>query len=862
MNKNRFDITGMTCSACATHIQKVVQKLPGVVHAEVNLLANSMLAEYDESVLSHQEIEAAVLKTGYGATLRDDGEKGKQVKTPQQDPVQAEMHSLKMRLWVSFTFLIPLMYVSMGSMVGLALPAFLNGIENSANYALTQFLLCLPVFIVNHHYFSAGFRSLWQRAPNMNSLIALGSSAALVYGVIALYRIGWAIGNAHPELALYYRHDLYFESAAMILALITLGRTLETISKGKTGTAIKSLLNLSPQTALVLREDVEQEILIEEVKKGDMLAVKPGTRIPVDGIVLEGFSAVDESAITGESLPVEKAPGDTVTGATLNTNGYFTMQAERVGEDTILSQIISLVGEASASKAPISKLADRISGIFVPIVIVIALLTFGIWFFMGDSVEFAMARAISVLIISCPCALGLATPVAIMVGTGRGAKEGILYKNAETLENLCHIDTVVLDKTGTITEGKPRLTDVISFGLSDDELLAIAAGLESRSEHPLAQAIVEEAKKRQLISVPVSSFETLTGLGLQGVTPDGICLAGNQRLMLQYGVDLVEAAELSARFASEGKTPLYFARDGKLIGVLAMADMPRSSSAAAIAAMKARDLQVIMLTGDNALTGEAIRKMVGIDRVIAEVMPQEKDEQVQLLMDTGSKVAMVGDGINDAPALARADVGMAIGAGTDVAIESADIVLMKSDIADIVTAYDLSRATLHNIRMNLFWAFFYNIIGIPVAAGLLYPAFGLTLNPMIAAAAMSLSSVFVVVNALRLNLFQKKTFPLMPALAMGSNMDNNTISDKVPLTSDKKEMMMSSTNQTKIINIDGMSCGHCKASVEKALNALAGVTVEVDLENKQALVTTDGQVSSEQLAQAVRDAGYEVKSIS
>ncbi|NLC24630.1 MAG: heavy metal translocating P-type ATPase, partial [Oxalobacter sp.] len=551
-------------------------------------------------------------------------------------------------------------------------------------------------------------------------------------------------------------------------------------------------------------------------------------------------------------------PGDAVTGATLNTSGYFTMRADRVGEDTTLSRIIGLVEEASASKAPISQLADRISGIFVPVVIAIALLTFLAWFFMGHGLEFSLARAISVLIISCPCAPGLATPVAIMVGTGRGAKEGILYKNAETLENLCRIDTVVLDKTGTVTEGRPQLTDIIAFNGEEDALLALAAGLESRSEHPLALAIMEEAKARSLIPVPVSDFAALSGLGLSGSTTDGPCIAGNQRLMQQHGIDLALAGDIPARLAREGKTPLYFAQDGQLAGIIAMADLPRQTSRAAVTALKARGLQVVMLTGDNAATGEAVRQMVGIDRVIAEVMPQEKDEAIRHLMDAGKKVVMVGDGINDAPALARADVGMAIGAGTDVAVESADVVLMKSDLADTVTAYDLSRATLHTIRMNLFWAFFYNIIGIPVAAGLLYPAFGLTLNPMIAAAAMSLSSVFVVVNALRLNLFQKSALPDMPVSEKGAVTRSPQPEKTVALISERKEMRMSST---KTLSIEGMNCGHCKASVEKALNALPGVRAEVDLEKKEARVVSDGQVSGEEMAKAVTDAGFEVKGV-
>lgn len=756
MEKNKFDITGMSCAACAANIQRAVQKLPSVTKAEVNLLANSMATEYDGAVLSPAEIEAAVEKAGYGATLRQDTAVGKAATKPlpHQNPLKAELNVMKQRLIVSFAFLIPLMYVSMGYMVGLPLPSFLAGAENGVSFALTQLLLCLPVVLVNHKYYTGGFKSLWHRSPNMDSLIALGSSAALAYGVFALYRIGWALGNGLPEVAHHYLHDLYFESAATILALITLGKTLEAASRGRTGAAIESLMDLAPKTALVVRDGTEREIPLEEVQAGDTLAVKPGARVPVDGVVLEGASAVDESAITGESLPVEKEPGNKVIGATVNTSGYFTMRAERVGDDTTLAQIVALVEEAGASKAPIAKLADRISGVFVPAVIGVALVTFATWMFTGNSLEFSLARAISVLIISCPCALGLATPVAIMVGTGRGAKNGILYKNAEALETLCRINTVVLDKTGTITDGKPRLTDLVPFGSDKSNLLALAAGLEAKSEHPLALAIVQEAVTRNITPVPVEKFKALSGLGLWAKTAEGDCLAGNLRLMRQQNVDISEAGNLPEQLAKDGKTPLYFAQNGKLVGVIAVADLPKTTSAPAIAALRKRGLRVVMLTGDNAATAEAIRQMVGVHETIAEVLPQDKDEQVRQLMEAGHKVAMVGDGINDAPALARADVGIAIGAGTDVAIESADVVLMKNDLADAVTAYDLSRATLRNIKMNLFWAFFYNTIGIPVAAGLFYPVFGLTLNPMIAAAAMSLSSVFVVTNALRLNLFK------------------------------------------------------------------------------------------------------------
>ena len=848
--RNRFDIVGMNCAACVAHVEKAVQKLPGMLHAEVSLLTNSMMAEYDPALLSPKDIGLAVQKAGYGAQLHGAAQTGMPLSTDKA------LSAMVWRLGVSLAFLLPLMYVGMGSMAGLPFPDVLEGAENTASYALTQFLLCLPVLAANYRYFSGGFRSLLGGAPNMDSLIAVGASAALAYGVAALYRISWAMGNGFPDVAMYYRHDLYFESAAMILTLVTLGRLLEAFSRGKTGAAIRALLNLSPPSAWIVREGKEEEVPLETVRTGDVLAVKPGARVPVDGIVLEGMSAVDESALTGESIPVEKMPGDTVTGATLNTGGYFTMRAEKVGEDTALSQIVKLVEEAGASRAPVARLADRISGIFVPAVMAVSLLAFIAWLWAGYPLEFALARAISVLIISCPCALGLATPVAIMVGTGRGAREGILYKNAEALEKLCHIDTIVLDKTGTVTEGYPQVTDNLPFYGTQDELLALAAGMESRSEHPLARAIVEEAKSCALTPRQVSDFRALSGLGLQGQVSGRLCLAGNRRLMLQHGIDLTPAGEWPDRFAREGKTPLYFAWNGKLAGMLALADRPRSHSRAAVTAMKMRGMQVIMLTGDNAATGEAVRRMVGIDRVIAEVMPQEKDEHVRLLMQSGRKVLMVGDGINDAPALARADVGMAIGAGTDVALESADVVLVKSDLADMVAAYDLSCATLKTVKTNLFWAFAYNVAGIPIAAGILYPAFNLTLNPMIAAAAMSLSSVFVVVNALRLNLFHRRILPTEPARE-SRNSKAGPDNKKPVLPVWKKEE--SSMSSTMVLYIEGMNCAHCKASVEKALNALPGVKAEVDLAKKEAHVVSDGQVTAQQMGQAVTAAGFELK---
>lgn len=849
MTTRTYDITGMTCAACSTHVQKAVQKLPGVQQADVNLLANRMTVTFDEKKLHDDDIVQAVEKAGYGASPQQPETKSAGA-APRTDPMKKEISSMKRRLVVSFLFLIPLLYISMGHMVGLPLPSFLAGAQNAVSFALTQFLLTLPIILVNHKYFTGGFRALWHRAPNMDSLIGLGSAAALAYGIFALYRIGWGLGHGQMDVVHHYMHDLYFESAAMILALITLGKTLEAVSKGRTGAAISALLDLAPKTALLLKDGVETEVPLEQVRPGDVLAVKPGARIPVDGVLLEGHSAVDESALTGESLPVEKEAGSMVTGATLNTSGYFTMRAQRVGNDTTLAQIVALVEQAGASKAPIAKLADQISSVFVPIVMGIALVSFIVWMLAGQSVEFSLARAISVLVISCPCALGLATPVAIMVGTGRGAKNGILYKNAEALEGLCHVDTVVLDKTGTVTQGKPQLTDLIPLGIGEDELLSLAAGLETKSEHPLALAILEAAQQRGIAPAAAEGFEALSGLGLRARVAGEECLAGNARLMQSQGVDLSAAGNAPDTLAAAGKTPLYFAKEGKLAGLVAVADLPKATSAAAIAALRARGLRVVMLTGDNTATAEAIQAMVGADEVVADVLPQDKDAKVRALMEQGHKVTMVGDGINDAPALARADVGIAIGAGTDVAIESADVVLVKSDLADAVTAYDLSRATLRNIKQNLFWAFFYNIIGIPVAAGVFYTAFGWALNPMLGAAAMSLSSVFVVTNALRLNLFRPRPLPTTQSVVIPASAPVHT-----------NDLQKEIATMKKTIHIEGMSCGHCQAHVEKALNDIPGVTAKVSLEENLARADVPADITDAALRAAVEEAGYTVTGI-
>ncbi|WP_101552253.1 heavy metal translocating P-type ATPase [Anaerotruncus massiliensis (ex Togo et al. 2019)] len=848
--KQKFDVTGMTCSACSAHVEKSVAKVPGVRSVTVNLLSNNMAVDYDETASSDAAVIHAVEEAGYGASVHAGAASSRpQAKAaPAADPMAAEIANMKRRLIVSFVFLIPLFYISMGHMMGLPLPHFLHGTANALVFAFTQLLLTLPIAYVNRKYYQVGFKTLFKGAPNMDSLIAIGSAAAMIYGVVAIYMIGWGLGHGDTALVEQYSMDLYFESAGMILALITLGKFLETRSKGKTSEAITKLMDLAPKTALVEREGVEAEIPVEEVAVGDLLIVKPGASIPVDGEITEGSAAVDESAITGESIPVDKGPGDRVIAATINRSGYFKFRATKVGADTTLAQIVALVEDAANSKAPIAKLADKVSGVFVPVVICIAVIAAVTWLLLGHTVEFALSIGIAVLVISCPCALGLATPVAIMVGTGKGAENGILIKSAEALETAHTIDTVVLDKTGTITEGKPRVTDIrTADGLSETELLTIAASVEKPSEHPLSTAIVEEAARRNLSLRAVTGFEAVAGQGVAAEVGGVRYLAGNRRMMEENRIELGGFAEKGETLSGEGKTPLYFAGEGKALGVVAVADTVKPTSRAAIEAFGQMGVDVVMLTGDNKRTAAAIQKQLGIGRVVAEVLPQDKEREVAKLQEQGRKVAMVGDGINDAPALTRADVGIAIGAGTDVAIESADVVLMKSDLLDAVTAIDLSRAVIRNIKQNLFWAFFYNSIGIPLAAGVFFSVFGWKLNPMFGAAAMSLSSVCVVSNALRLKLFQ-------PRRAAASNTNSNQqekINPKEEIISMKKTMV-----------IEGMSCGHCSARVEKALNALDGVTAKVDLEAKTASIETEGRASDEQMKAAVTDAGYDVVSLS
>lgn len=753
----KFSVTGMTCSACSAAVEKSVKNVEGVSSVVVNLLGNSMLVDYNGEITDQNTIMKAVDNAGYHASVFVKGNEVKSSSEPAENKVQAELMEMKQRIIISFVFLIPVFYIAMGHMLNFPLPMFLHGEKNAISFAFLQFLLTLPIVYINRKYFQMGFKTLFKGHPNMDSLIAIGSSAAIGYGVFAIFRIGYGLGHMDMDVVMKYSMDLYFESAATILTLITLGKFLEARSKGKTSEAISKLMDLSPKTATVVRDGKEEEIPIEQVAIGDILAVRPGQSIPVDGIITEGSTAVDQSALTGESIPVEKVIGDKVIGATINKTGFFLFRAEKVGDDTTLSQIIQLVEDANSSKAPIAKLADKISGIFVPVVITIAVLATVIWLLTGATFEFALSIGIAVLVISCPCALGLATPVAIMVGTGKGASNGILIKSAEALEIAHKINTVILDKTGTITEGKPRVTDILTAeGVTEEELLKIAATIEKPSEHPLAEAILEKAKEKNLIPLTVTDFKAISGRGIIAKTQEETYYSGNAYLMQEQGIDISKLQKAAEAFSEDGKTPLFFAAEKRFLGVIAVADVVKPTSMAAIKEMKSLGIDVVMLTGDNKKTAEAIKKQLQMDKVIAEVLPQDKESEVRKLQQAGKKVAMIGDGINDAPALARADVGIAIGAGTDIAIESADIVLMKSDLLDAVTAITLSKATIRNIKQNLFWAFFYNTIGIPLAAGVFYGILHWKLNPMFAAAAMSLSSVCVVTNALRLRFFKPK----------------------------------------------------------------------------------------------------------
>ena len=882
--KERFDVTGMTCSACSSHVEKSVGKLTGVENVSVNLLTNSMQVEFDENKLDTAGIIKAVEDAGYGAAVKDEHAKSGTKTSGQSDSqensglsaVEQNVKNMKKRLIVSLIFWIPLMYVSMGHMIyqwlNIPMPPFtmnfLHGNENAITYAFTQFLLLLPILIANHKYFKNGFKTLWHRSPNMDSLIAIGAGAAILYGIFAIYRIGYAMGHGDMAVVHQYAHDLYFESAGTILTLITIGKYLETKSKGKTSEAITKLLNLAPKTVTAVRDGVEQVVDATDVEKGEIFLVKPGESVAVDGIVLEGKSSFDESAITGESIPVPKQEGDTIVSASINKSGLIRAKATKVGEDTTIAQIIRLVEEASSSKAPIAKMADKIAGVFVPAVITIALITGVIWLISGATFEFAMSTAIAVLVISCPCALGLATPVAIMVGTGKGAENGILIKSGDALETAHQIDTVVLDKTGTITQGKPVVTDIIcAAGKNADktQLLQIAGSLEKGSEHPLAEAIVNYCVTNNISLEKVTDFNALFGKGIEGTVSGTHYFAGNEKMMEEKGISLsTEQKNQIQALAKQGRTPLLFADEKQFLGIVAVADVVKPTSKEAVQKFRDYGIHVIMLTGDNEVTAQAIKEQVGIDEVIAGVLPTQKEEKISALKQAGHKVAMIGDGVNDAPALASADVGIAIGAGTDVAIESADIVLMKNDLLDAVGAVKLSKAVIRNIKENLFWAFFYNSIGIPLAAGVLYPLFQIKLNPMFGAAAMSLSSVCVVSNALRLRWVKlhdaKKTqsepYQDVAASTIADINQHNALDNNIKSTNnDKGESTMTTT-----ISIEGMMCAHCQAHVEKALKEVAGVTeVTVSLENKNAVVTGDASV--EALKQAVVDAGYEVTDV-
>lgn len=925
--EKKFDVTGMTCSACVANVTKAVEKLDGVSDANVNLMTNSMKVNFDENKINDEKIIKAVEKIGYGANPA--GEKTKS----EDRPVDDREKTLKHRLISSSIFMLILMYIAMGPMIHLPTPGIFHGREGAVIFAFSQFLLALPVVYINRDFYISGFKGLKNRAPNMDSLVAIGSLAALVYGIFAIYMMAYGFGQGDMELVDAYRHNLYFESSAMILTLITVGKYLEEKSKNKTRSSLANLMDLAPKMATVIEDGEEVVKNIEDVRVGDILLVRPGESVAVDGKVIEGASSLDESAVTGESMPVQKSVGDRVISASINTTGSFKFQAEKVGEDTTISQIIKLVDEASESKAPISKLADKIAGIFVPTVLLISLLTFVIWMALGYGFENALNFAISVLVISCPCALGLATPVSIMVATGKSADFGLLFKNAEVLENLHKIDVIVMDKTGTITEGKPILTDIVT-NLEEDEFLKIAASIEKNSQHPLASAILNYAEEKNIKLDDANNFNSVSGRGLSAEIDSDKFFAGNKDFMLEEKIDLKDFESKAEKLAGEGKTSMYFANSNEVIGIISVKDLPKKSSKNAIELLKSMGKKIIMLTGDNEKTAKAIADEIGVDETLAGLLPQDKNKEIEKIQKSGKKVLMIGDGINDAPSLAKADIGMAIGHGTDVAIESSDVVLMRSDILDVVSALELSKATIKNIKENLFWAFFYNTIGIPLAAGLLYPNFGIKLSPMFAAFAMSMSSVFVVNNALRLRRFKARSVDnkKLESSFMKENKEDSEniknireenhenikkLEDKNNLTTIKVEGMMcehcekrvshalektgkaknvvashenssvefidkglspeeienaieeagykiiknkGEDNMEKILNVEGMSCNHCTATVKKALEGLDGAKeADVSLEEKNARVELDKDVADEALVKAVEDAGYTAK---
>ena len=846
MKSQKFDIKGMTCSACSTAVDRNVKKLEGINEVNVNLLNNSMIVKYDENVLNNETIIKKVQDAGYEAFLVENGKKTQKNST-EENLGKIETNELKNRLIISFIFAIPLFYISMGHMLNWYLPHLFHGYSNAITFSFTQFLLALPIVFINIKYYKVGFKTLYKGSPNMDSLIAIGTSAAMIYGVFSIYKIGYGLGNNDIDMVIQYSHDLYFESAAIVLTLITLGKFLEARAKENTSEAINKLINLTPKTALVLRNNQEIEIPVDELVLKDIVIVKPGNIVPTDGVIIFGNSSIDESMLTGESLLISKKVGDKVIGASINKSGSFKFEVTKLGEDTVLSQIIKLIEEASSSKAPISKLADRISAIFVPTVIVISILATVTWLFLGYSFEFALSIGIAILVISCPCALGLATPTAIMVGTGKGAQNGILIKSAESLEIAHTINTVVIDKTGTITEGKTQVTDIFtSEKITQDKLLQLCATIEKNSEHPLADAILKKAQEKEIELLNATDFEALNGLGIKAKVEDRLLYIGNKKLLDSKNISLDLFYEKSEKLANEAKTPIFIADENEVLGLIAISDVVKPTSKDAILEFEKMGLEVIMLTGDNYKTANAIAKQININNVIAEVLPQDKEKEIQKLQSLGKKVAMIGDGINDAPALVRADVGIAIGAGTDIAIESANIVLVKSDLLDAVKAIQLSNAVIKNIKQNLFWAFFYNIIGIPLAAGVFYTILGWKLSPMFAGAAMSLSSVTVVLNALRLKLFEPR-------------ISKNLLEPRISKNLLEKNNISKGDKMEKILKVDGMTCGHCKARVEKVVSAIDGVdSVEVDLASKNVTVKMSKDISEQTLSDVIVDAGYEV----
>lgn len=851
MSKKIFTVTGMTCASCSARVEKAVSKLAGVNQAAVNLLTNSMEVNYDETQLTSENIIKAVEDAGYGASVKNSKKTNAKSNAT---GVEDEVKSAKLRLIWSVVFLIPLFYISMGHMMGLPLPEFMHGTQNAITFAFTQFLFTVPIVFINFHYFKNGFKNIVKLSPNMDSLIALGSTAAVVYGIVAIYRIGWGLGHNDMELVHQYSMDLYFESAGTILTLITLGKFLESKAKRKTTDAITKLINLRPQRAVVIRDGKTIEVSVDEVIENDIVAVKQGSTMPVDGVIVKGSCIVDESIITGESMPVEKTVGDNVIGATINKSGYVEVKATKIGENSTLSQIIKLVEEASATKAPVAKLADKISGVFVPIVIAIAVVSSVVWLLLGYGAEFSLSTGIAVLVISCPCALGLATPTAIMTGTGRGAQMGVLIKSAEALQTAGHINTVVLDKTGTITMGKPYVTDVITFDVTEKYLIDVATSVEQLSEHPLAYSVTEYGKKCNYTKINVTNFESYGGMGVSASVNDSVIYAGNIKLMNKNNIDVSKCQSTISQLSAQGKTPLFFAENNSIIGIIAVADIVKDSSKHAVKELKHMNIDVVMLTGDNKSTANAIGRSCGIDNVVAEVLPQDKEEKVRELQQKKRMVAMVGDGINDAPALAKADVGVAIGAGTDIAIDSADVVLVKSSLIDVVKLIQLSRATMRNIKENLFWALIYNAIGIPLAAGVFFSLLGWRLNPMYGAAAMCFSSVCVVLNALRLRTFKPRF-----KYAEGNSNSNNDLLKINKSNINKEDSRKDEETMTKKVIIEGMMCNHCSGRVQQVLNEIDGVTATVSLEEKCATVT--GNVSDETIKSVISNAGYTVVEI-